>query len=167
MSVKTLESVDTKTTIGNVCFIKDPEEKKILFLKRDRDPMKGLCTGVGGKTKFNEDIRYSCIREAKEETGLDIKDLQLKGVVKTILKGFNSSWILFVYVAKSLKEEFSECNEGELHWEDIKNIHNKKNIIGFIDLLLPNILKEKIFFEGIIIHNIEGEVLKNDLKIYS
>ena len=35
-----------KVTIGNVCFIKDSENNKLLFLKRNRIPMQDLYTGV-------------------------------------------------------------------------------------------------------------------------
>ena len=45
-----------KVTIGTACFITDKSKNKILLLERSFDPMKGMYTGVGGKTEFDEDI---------------------------------------------------------------------------------------------------------------
>jgi len=78
--------------------------------------LKGLWTGVGGKTEFHEDIKASCLREVKEETGLEVESLQLKGVMKTVLKEGNSSWILFVYSATAPHGDLGTCDEGTLRW---------------------------------------------------
>jgi len=138
--------MDKKVTIGNVCFIKDTKNNKILFLKRNREPMQNMYTGVGGKTDFDEDIYTSCIREVKEEIGLDVKNLKLKGVLKTILHEKKSSWILFIYVASNFDGNLINCNEGELDWLDY-------------------ILDEKSFIEGTIVHDICGNVLSKKLNI--
>ena len=78
-----------KITIGNVCFLIDNDH--VLLLERSFEPMKGMLTGVGGKTNFEEDIHDSCVREIKEETGLIAKNLKLRAVIKTVLEGGNSS----------------------------------------------------------------------------
>ncbi len=62
--------MEKKFTVGNVCFITDPNHGHVLLLERSREPLKGLWTGVGGKTAFDEDVKGSCLREVKEETGL-------------------------------------------------------------------------------------------------
>ena len=137
-----------KVTIGNVCLISDPSNKKVLLLKRNRDPMKDMYTGEGGKTHFEEDIRFSCLREVKEETGLNISELKLKAVIKTVLdETKESSWILFVYVAKALEEKFMECDEGTLQWIDKSDV-GSYNLVGFIRETLPYIFKDDYFLEG-------------------
>jgi len=70
-----------KTTVGDVCFIR--KEEKILLLRRDREPLKGKWTGVGGRTRFFEEPLESCAREVKEETGLDVRP-ELAAVITTI-----------------------------------------------------------------------------------
>lgn len=82
-----MEKSNKKIVIGNVCFIVDRKNNKVLLLKRNREPMQTMYTGVGGKTLPEESPFDSCIREAKEETGLDISEVNLRGVVKTILDG--------------------------------------------------------------------------------
>ena len=155
--------MEKKLTVGNVCFIKDDEKKKVLFLRRAREPMQNMYTGVGGKTHFGEDINASCIREIKEETGLDVAEVRLRGVIKTILEGKDSSWLLFVYTATKFSGELITCNEGDLHWIDLDNIYSQ-NIIGFIRRILPHILGDDGFVEGTLWHDLKGNVLEGDIK---
>ena len=156
--------MNQKTIIGNVCFIKNEKGNKVLLLKRSREPMANMFTGVGGKTNFDEDINSSCIREVKEETGLNIKNVKLKGVLKTVLEGKDSSWILFVYTAETPNIKFADCTEGELQWVDLNKI-NSYQLIGFIKRILPSVLKEKEFVEGLIKHDIKGNVLEEKINV--
>lgn len=158
--------MEQKVTVGNVCFIQDRRNGRVLLLERSRDPMKNKSTGVGGKTHFEEDIHSSCIREVKEETGLDVKSVQLKGVLKTILEGSRSSWLLFAYTADYAGGDLIDCSEGELYWENVKGIDLKENTIGFIRKILPKVLQDGGFIEGTIIHDIRGNVLREELKTY-
>lgn len=158
--------MDYQITIGNLCFILDKNNRKILFLKRFKEPMKGMYTGVGGKTMFAEDINLSCIREVKEETGFDVKDLKLSGVIKTILEGKNSSWVLFVYTTSNFSGKMIDCDEGELKWVDREEAFSL-NLIGFIKRILPHILEENKFVEGTLFHDNNGDVLKENIKVSS
>lgn len=98
-----------RTIVGNVCFIR--KDGKVLLLRRSRVPMKDKWTGVGGKTEFYEEPLESCIREVKEETGLDIEP-RLAGVITTINKSIGFKWFLFVYVADGCKGRLRQCHEG-------------------------------------------------------
>ena len=152
-----------KITIGNVCFLLDKKNNTVLLLERLREPMKDMLTGVGGKTNFEEDIYDSCVREVKEETGFDARNLQLKGIVKTILEGHDSSWILFVYTCSDFIGEQIVCPEGDLKWVDISQIYDV-NLIGFIKEILPFVLNENAMIEGTIKHDMEGKVLKKTIR---
>ncbi|MFA6376578.1 MAG: NUDIX domain-containing protein [Candidatus Paceibacterota bacterium] len=155
-----------KITIGNVCFIKDNINNRVLLLKRNREPMQSMYTGVGGKTLPEESPFDSCVRETKEETGLDISEVNLRGVVKTILDGGDSSWILSVYTATGFGGGMIKCGEGDLEWIDISSI-NSYGLIGFVRKIMPYILDESVIFDGVIIHDIKGNVIKDSIKTYS
>lgn len=155
-----------KVTVGNVCFIRNEQSSEILLLHRNREPMKDLWTGVGGKTGFDEDIHTSCLREVKEETGLDVNDLKLKGVVKTILKGRDSAWILFVYTATTSSADVISCDEGELRWVPEDAVY-ECNLVGFIRPILPHVLDDEVFLEGTIKHDMGGQVLNEQLTKHS
>jgi 8-oxo-dGTP diphosphatase len=150
--------LEQKITIGSVCFIQHPSKKQVLMLRRLRDPMRGKYTGVGGKAEFCEDVRTSCFREVLEETGLIVRDLELKGVVKTIHRNFLSSWILFVYIAQAIDDQFSFCEEGNLQWVDLEALASL-DLIGFIRNLLPYVFTQDSFFEGQFTHDTEGNVV--------
>jgi len=151
--------ISGKITIGNVCFIIDKPAGKMLLLKRSREPMSNMSTGVGGKTHFNEGIYESCIREVKEETGLDARNLMLRGVIKTLLSGKDSSWILFVYFTDDFSGELRVCPEGELKWVDIDKVMGE-NLIGFLREILPSIMQGDKIIEGTIEHDEKGNVIK-------
>jgi len=127
--------------------------------------MFGLYTGVGGKTNFNEDINSSCVREVKEETGLIVDKVRLRGVVKTVLENEPSSWILFVYTADRFCGNLISCDEGELEWVDFNKIYSK-NLIGFIKKILPTILEKDAFLEGTIVHDIDGNIIKESISCF-
>lgn len=152
-----------KITIGNVCFLIDREKSEVLLLERSFEPMSRQFTGVGGKTYFDEDIYRSCIREVKEETGLDVAELQLKGVVKTLLDEQESSWILFVYVADRFSGKLIDCPEGTLRWVKLYEMYSLP-LIGFIREILPYVFQDNIMVEGTILHDSKGKVLGKELR---
>lgn len=156
--------MDNKSlTIGTVCFLINELENKILLLERARHPMKNMLTGVGGKTNFEEDICSSCIREIKEETGFEAKNLRLRAIIKTVLDSLDSSWILFVYTTNEFSGEQIECKEGRLLWVDRSDLLNQ-NLIGFIREIVPYIFDEKVI-EGTIIHDQNGNVINSNIRI--
>lgn len=153
-----------KITIGNLCFITNADSKKLLLLKRSRDPMKNLYTGVGGKAHFEEDIRHSCLREIKEETGLDVFGLKLKAVIKTILEGNQSSWILFVYIATTFSHHCIECDEGILEWVDPERL-DQYPLIEFVQEIIPSIFENQEIIEATFHHDIQGRILRYETKL--
>jgi 8-oxo-dGTP diphosphatase len=153
-----------KITIGTVCFLFDEITNEVLLLERSNEPMKDMFTGIGGKTNFDEDINTSCLREIKEETGLDARNLKLKGVIKTILEGHESSWILFIYASNDFNGFQIDCPEGKLMWINVDEVFNV-NLIGFIREIMPFILTKNSIIEGTIKHDLKGNVL--DKKIIS
>lgn len=155
--------IDRSLTIGTVCFLINKNEKKVLLLDRARSPMKNKVTGVGGKTNFEEDIYSSCIREIKEETGFDAKNLRLNGIIKTVAQSLNSPWILFVYSTDEFTGKQIECPEGKLFWADIDDV-TSHDLIGFIRELLPSVFSGGLV-EGTIIHDNEGNVLDKLIKV--
>jgi len=155
---------DRKITVGSVCFIIDESNNKVLLLDRAREPMKGMLTGVGGKTNVDEDIFSSCIREIKEETGLVANKLSLKGVLKTLLAGGDSSWILFVYTCSDYSGEVVDCPEGILMWSDITGISDLK-LIGFIKEIIPFVFSDETFFEGTITHDSRGNITEKKFSL--
>jgi len=55
-------------------------DSKIVLIKRGRDPFKDSFAIPGGFVEYGEKVENAAIREAKEETGLDVTKLSLFGV---------------------------------------------------------------------------------------
>jgi len=115
--------------------------------------MKGRWTGVGGKTEFFEEPLESCIREVKEERGLDIEP-KLAGIITTINKAKGSKWFLFVYVANSFHGESKPSPEGILEWVKEEKLY-EKDLAAFVKVSLSYILhrERKSIITGKIIHD--------------
>lgn len=48
-------------------------ESEILLIKRDTLPFKGYWALPGGRMEIGETVEQTCVREVKEETGLDVE----------------------------------------------------------------------------------------------
>lgn len=100
-------------------------DNKILLLQK---PRRGWWVAPGGKMEPGESVRDSCIREFREETGIYLKNPQLKGVFTMIMKESEeliSEWMMFNFLATdSDGMRFEESDEGKLEWHLVDQIKN-------------------------------------------
>ena len=71
--------------------------------------------GVGGHVEADEDIYTSAVREMREETGLDVADARLRGILN-IDVGQETGIIVFVFTARALGRDVRPSPEGTLEW---------------------------------------------------
>lgn len=62
------------------------EDKKVLLIRRGKQPGIGIWTIPGGRVNFGESAKDAAVRETGEETGLDVEVVNLVDVVNIILR---------------------------------------------------------------------------------
>ena len=61
------------------CVITNPDGR-VLLIRRKNEPFKGAFALPGGFVDIGETVEAGCCREVREETGLEVTDLELVGV---------------------------------------------------------------------------------------
>jgi 8-oxo-dGTP diphosphatase len=108
--------------VTNCVLIRD---NQVLMLKK---PRRGWWVAPGGKMEPGESVRDSCIREYREETGIYLKNPQLKGIFTFIMKENDqvlSEWMMFSFFATDSDGlGFDESDEGKLEWQGLDQLKN-------------------------------------------
>ncbi|MDU5824873.1 NUDIX domain-containing protein [Anaerococcus vaginalis] len=111
-----------KIVLMNMVKIYDEKNKKVLVLdKKKKYGWEGL-TFPGGKVEEKESFENSVIREAKEETNLEIKNPKFVGIITwtfTNDKGEFQKDVGLLYQTNDFSGKLIENNrEGKLFWKD-------------------------------------------------
>ena len=71
--------------------------------------------GIGGHIERDEDVYAAALREVREETGLEVENLRLVGLIN--IDGHHPTGImLFVFAAQSPAGDLISSEEGSLEW---------------------------------------------------
>ena len=109
--------------IGTLCYINDGNRTLMLHrIKKEDDMHEGKWNGLGGKLEDGESPEECVIREVKEESGLDITNPTLKGILTFPKFDEVDDWMVFVFVLNEFSGELSECHEGVLEWIDNEKV---------------------------------------------
>ena len=77
----------------------------------------------GGHVENGEGFYDCAVREVKEETGLDIKNLQYCGVVHWINRENDKRYLCFMYTTSDFEGELlADTDEGEQFWLDMDEL---------------------------------------------
>ncbi len=107
--------------VGTLAYLWDPETDRVLMVRRDARPDDdhyGKLNGLGGKLETGEHVVEGLRRELREEAGLEITSLRLRGTISwTDFGPRNEDWLGFVFLADAWSGEPPERNdEGALIW---------------------------------------------------
>lgn len=126
------------------CFL--IKENKVVVIKYKKGNIKeGYYDIPGGKIEDGEVAEQTAIREMKEETGIDIRNLKHKGFMT--IEYPNRKFIFNTFITSDYVGEPREFEENISEWIDIQKLLQKEKILSNIMIL------ERLFIKGLIDDN--------------
>lgn len=119
------------------------KDNKVVVTKYKKGNKKeGYYDIPGGKIEEGELPEQTAIREMKEETGLDVKDLNYKG--NMIIEYPDRIFDFDVFVCNDCEGEPQEIEENTAEWIEIKDLLQKEKILSNIMIL------DRFFVQGLV-----------------
>lgn len=121
-----------------LCFIRDGE--RVLLIRRDNPPNRGLYNAPGGKIEPDEDPYDACLREVREETGIRLPAARLRALLTVVTRTTGAQWVLFVFTADlppGAPDPVAD-DEGELRWVPLAEVPSLP-VVSDIPLILPHL----------------------------
>lgn len=141
-----MQPLDQATTSGRyhvsprtLCFVLHGDEVLLLHGAPDKPIWPGQYNGVGGHVRPDEDVRSAALREIREETGLTVRDLVLRGIVHIPAPIENRGVLLFVFKAIAPEKAVRPSQEGKPEWIAIDEVY-RLDLVEDLPILLPRIL---------------------------
>ncbi len=122
-----------------LCFVRRRRDVLLLRGAPDKPIWPGKYNGVGGHVKPNEDVYTAAVREIREETGLTVHDLQLRGIVNVPAAVENKGVLLFVFTARATDQRVRASEEGEAEWVALDKVYDL-DLVEDLPILLPRVL---------------------------
>lgn len=123
-----------KLEITNMVMIQNSETGQVIVQER----VKSWC-GIsfpGGHVENGESIYDSAIREIKEETGLDIKNLKACGFMFWFNNKTEDKYFIYFYKSTDYSGDLlDKTDEGKVFWADPKEFKNMKLAPSFKEYL--------------------------------
>ena len=102
--------------LATLCYIKHDDHTLMIYRnKKPNDIHAGKWNGLGGKFEPGESPEECILREVREESGLQIRNPKLHGLLMfPDFKG--NDWYVFVFTAREFNGELIDSPEGKLEW---------------------------------------------------
>ncbi len=84
-------------------------------VKKNTDENAGKWIGLGGHLREDETPEECIRREVREEAGLELRNLRLRGILTFILPDWGNE-LAFLYTAEAEDTPLPDCSEGVLRW---------------------------------------------------
>jgi 8-oxo-dGTP diphosphatase len=152
--------------LATLCYVIDKKQDAALMIhrvKKTNDYHQGKWNGLGGKFEFGESPEDCAIREIREESGLIVKNLKLKGFITFPLFDGIEDWYVFLFTSDEFTGELIDSAEGNLEWIPINKLI-KINLWDGDKLFIPWLFKDKFFSAKFIYEN--GRYVNHEVNFY-
>lgn len=123
---------------STLCYVTRGDEVLMLHrVKKKNDVNHDKWIGIGGKLEEGESPDECLLREAKEETGLELTSWRCRGVV-TFLNTMCEGEYMYLFTADDFRGTMQDCPEGDLQWVSREFLNQLPKWEGdqiFLDLL--------------------------------
>ncbi|MCS6774690.1 MAG: 8-oxo-dGTP diphosphatase [Anaerolineae bacterium] len=113
--------------IGTLGYVLSPDRTHVLMVHRNARPEDhafGKYNGLGGKMERDEDVAACMRREIREEAGIEVVSMRLRGTVSW--PGFGKQgedWLGFIFLVTEYSgEPISASAEGVLEWVSLQRV---------------------------------------------
>lgn len=113
--------------IGTLGYVLSPDKAQVLLIHRNARPddhALGKWNGLGGKLDRGEDVATCMKREIREEAGIEVTAMRLRGTVTW--PGFGKhgeDWLGFIFMIDAFDGEPHGGNhEGALSWQPVERL---------------------------------------------
>jgi 8-oxo-dGTP diphosphatase len=152
--------------LATLCYVIDKKKNSTLMIhrvKKENDYHRGKWNGLGGKFEPGESPEECAVREIKEESGLKVKKIKMKGFITFPMFDGKEDWYVFLFIAEEFEGELIDSNEGKLSWIP-NNQLTEINLWEGDKYFIPWLFKEKFFSAKFIYEN--GDYISHDVCFY-
>ena len=112
---------------ATLCYVRqDGYTLMVHRIRKEGDMHQGKWNGLGGKLEAGETPEECAVREIREESGLIVRSLKLKGLLTFPRFSNDDDWYAFVYVVDSFEGQLIDSPEGKLEWipdDELKSLN--------------------------------------------
>ena len=152
--------------LATLCYITNKKTDSTLMIhrvKKENDYHLGKWNGLGGKFEQGESPEECAIREIKEESGLTVNNITMKGFITFPMFDGKEDWYVFLFVSDKYEGKLIDSKEGNLAW-----IPNEKlmeiNLWDGDKIFIPWLFKDKFFSAKFNYEN--GEFINYEVNFY-
>ncbi len=150
--------------LATLCYLKRDNHTLMLHrIKKENDMHAGKWNGLGGKLEAGESPEECVIREVREESGLEIRNPQLRGVLTFPAFSKGEDWYVFLYTATRFSGSLIESDEGRLEWIADEELPELPLWEG--DTIFLKWLNKKSFFSGKFVYD-NGRLKEHSVVFY-
>ena len=103
--------------LSTLCYMENDRGQYLMLhrVKKEHDANRDKWIGIGGKFEEGESPEECVVREAREETGLQLADYRYRGLVTFVSDRWETEY-MHLFTATGWTGEIKECDEGALEW---------------------------------------------------
>ena len=111
--------------LGTLVYLQRNQQTLMLHrVKKEQDYHEGKWNGLGGKLEPGETPEECAIREVKEESGLDLVNPKLRGIITCPMFDQVDDWYVYLFRGTTFTGDLIDSPERNLDWIDDDNLLN-------------------------------------------